>query len=431
VIRPENGLELRSRQPTGRRDRFFQDELLALHILRNSYLSQNADALRWMSGGTPIPRRVPLRHSRSDAGMMRGRLFQVMATILAATVLAGMPVFGSSQPVRAQDAKVRYTIKNIGVLKGDTGSSATAINEQGVAVGISFSLETDANGLSRSHAVTYRKGKLVDLTGGDGQPSSAWAINATGQITGFVADASGGFASIVWDGTKTTDLPNLGGNRAQAFDINDAGVVVGGSNMAEAAKVVACRWDNGKVAALPSVVEGSIANAINGKGQITGATADHATLWDCDKATDLGTLGGPASLGRSINAAGQVVGHSTTTADGQIGAPGTHAFLWVSGKMTDLGTLPGSDTSFAYDINAAGVVVGSVADPDAANNPNPVQLLAVIWVDGKIANLNDLIPADSGWVLTQAYGINDKGQIVGFGYNKGRQRGFILTPVES
>jgi hypothetical protein len=90
-----------------------------------------------------------------------------------------------------------------------------------------------------------------------------------------------------------------------------------------------------------------------------------------------------------------------------------------------------SDASFAWDINADGIISGSVADPNASDNPNPVKLLAVIWQDEEIVNLNDFIPADSGWVLAQAYGINDKGRIVGFGYNKGRQRGFVLSPVES
>jgi hypothetical protein len=45
--------------------------------------------------------------------------------------------------------------------------------------------------------------------------------------------------------------------------------------------------------------------------------------------------------------------------------------------------------------------------------------------------LNDLIQADSGWVLIQGDGITDAGRLVGFGYQKGRQRGFCLTPTKS
>ncbi|HEY7035207.1 MAG TPA: hypothetical protein VH482_27965 [Thermomicrobiales bacterium] len=357
--------------------------------------------------------------------MRRRSLLHLIAALLLPTMLTGIPALIGPQPVGAQDSEVRYTIKNIGVIEGDTSSLLFAINEKGVAVGISFNADSGTN-----RAVTYRKGKLSDLTDGDDRASTVWAVNKAGQGAGFFADSPQTSAAAVWDGKATTVLPKLGGDNAQAFGINDDGVVVGGSSTSAGGPVVACRWDDGHVTALPTAGDRSIANAVTNRGQIVGSGfGSHATLWDGDKATDLGVLGGTTSLARSINEAGQIVGHSTTTADGQFGAAGTHAFLWDSGTMTDLGTLPGSDTSFAWDINADGVVSGSAADPNAADNPNSVKLLAVIWQDGKIVNLNGLIPADSGWVLTTAYGINDKGQIVGFGYNKGRQRGFVLTPI--
>ena len=43
-------------------------------------------------------------------------------------------------------------------------------------------------------------------------------------------------------------------------------------------------------------------------------------------------------------------------------------------------------------------------------------------------DLNKLIPAHSGWILTEASGINDAGQIVGSGTFHGAQRGFVLNP---
>ena len=55
---------------------------------------------------------------------------------------------------------------------------------------------------------------------------------------------------------------------------------------------------------------------------------------------------------------------------------------------------------------------------------------AVIYIKGKIQNLNELIPADSGWVLLEANGINDFGQIVGSGRIGGKKRGFVLTPLK-
>jgi hypothetical protein len=44
-------------------------------------------------------------------------------------------------------------------------------------------------------------------------------------------------------------------------------------------------------------------------------------------------------------------------------------------------------------------------------------------------NLNALIPADSGWYLVFAGGINERGQIAGTGILNGEVRGFLLTPT--
>jgi hypothetical protein len=46
-----------------------------------------------------------------------------------------------------------------------------------------------------------------------------------------------------------------------------------------------------------------------------------------------------------------------------------------------------------------------------------------------MTDLNNLVSSISGWILSWAYDINNKGQIVGVGYHNGDQRGFLLTPV--
>jgi hypothetical protein len=46
-----------------------------------------------------------------------------------------------------------------------------------------------------------------------------------------------------------------------------------------------------------------------------------------------------------------------------------------------------------------------------------------------MVDLNSLIDPSSGWVLLQAIGINDSGQIVGQGQFDGQTRAFLLTPV--
>lgn len=58
-------------------------------------------------------------------------------------------------------------------------------------------------------------------------------------------------------------------------------------------------------------------------------------------------------------------------------------------------------------------------------------LAAFIFQNGTATDLNTLIPADSGWILHTARGINNLGQIVGDGEFNGIVRGFVLTPPKS
>jgi probable HAF family extracellular repeat protein len=130
--------------------------------------------------------------------------------------------------------------------------------------------------------------------------------------------------------------------------------------------------------------------------------------------TDLGSLSGGHSFARGVNATDQVVGDSSVPA-------GAHAFLWKEGAMSDLGTL-GGPFSAAYGINDIGHVVGYALTQSFAQR-------AVVWRGSTIHDLNDLIPADSGWELREARAINTAGQIVGTGILGGENRAFLLTPA--
>jgi probable HAF family extracellular repeat protein len=72
---------------------------------------------------------------------------------------------------------------------------------------------------------------------------------------------------------------------------------------------------------------------------------------------DLGTLGGPTSLGLGINAAGNVCGGSYLASDPHTG--GLHAFRYVDGLgMIDAGALPPGNISEAAGINSGGLLAG-------------------------------------------------------------------------
>ena len=56
---------------------------------------------------------------------------------------------------------------------------------------------------------------------------------------------------------------------------------------------------------------------------------------------------------------------------------------------------------------------------------------AMIYIDGEMLELIDLLPENSGWeVLFSADGINDLGQVVGAGVFNGEIRGYVISIPE-
>jgi hypothetical protein len=81
----------------------------------------------------------------------------------------------------------------------------------------------------------------------------------------------------------------------------------------------------------------------------------------------------------------------------------------------------GGDIAQAFGLNNAGVVVGSAT---VKSGPR-----ACLWINGRPHDLNGLVTNRSGWQLTTARAINDKGEICGWGRKAGHPRAFLLRPT--
>jgi probable HAF family extracellular repeat protein len=231
-----------------------------------------------------------------------------------------------------------------------------------------------------------------------------------------------------------TPLPTLGGNNGFATSVNDRGQIVGWAEntvhdptcvLPQVLQFEAVIWgprDN-QIQQLPPYGSDSVgaATGINNHGQIVGISgicqnavgnqsAKHAVLWQNDMPMDLGNLGGTAwHTPMAINDSGVVVGFSDLAGDQGGSDPNFHAFVWMQpGPMRDLGTLPGDAISQALGVNARGQIVGVSY---AAGFATP---RAFIYQNGHMVDLNTLAP-NSPVYLQVGGDINDAGVIVGQG----------------
>lgn len=96
----------------------------------------------------------------------------------------------------------------------------------------------------------------------------------------------------------------------------------------------------------------------------------------------------------------------------------------ASGKLsTSMGTLGGPD-SVPIGINTAGQVVGYSSLADGTRH-------AFFYDGGKILDLNALIPAGTGYIISQPVAIGDDGKISALGIRNGVQHALLLTPSAS
>jgi probable HAF family extracellular repeat protein len=341
--------------------------------------------------------------------------------IRLASVVALAAVVTAPAATAAGPTTPRYAVFELGTLGGAV-SQATGINDPGVISGWA------STGTGATHAVLWQDGQVLDLGTLGGTLGVGIDVNPRRQAVGFSTNAAGVNRAFLWEDGAMSDLGTLGGPMGRANRINPRGEIVGFSSTA-AGPIHATRWYSGSVTDLGTFGGSfSLAAGINAAGEIVGAATysdglEHAALWGHEGMLDLGALGPtyPNSRAIRINDLGQVVGWAATDPGNvEVIVGSTHAALWSDGDVVDLGTLGGA-TSRAYGLNNRAEVVGTARTPTGAEH-------AFLWQDGVMTDLNDLLPADGGWTLIIAFGIDEQRAIVGVGLHDGQRRGFLLVP---
>ena len=398
-----------------------------------------------------------------------------MKPMLSASLFA----FALFVPAAQAGMPPRYRIEYLPTLGGS--SSANGINDLGWITGRS-TLPASGDAPARRRAVLWRQGQARDLgTLGGPESSVVWPVkNLRGMITG-IAETSAidpeneGWScsafllgspdpaaprhqclGFVWENGRMQPLPTFGGTHGFAAGSNNLGQVIGWAEttvrdpencvLPQKFQFRAALWEprRDRMRELPPLLDRgdsvSAATAINDRGQVVGISgicddavgkfsAIHAVMWENGKPRDLGTLGGNAwNTPMAINLLGDVVGfgNKTVTPNGELVSG---AFLWTRSRgIRALPELPGDKGSQAYGIKLWRHAVGrSCATPDLGDCD------AVLWRDGRVYRLSDLVPGfpADGPHLANAGDIDDFGRISGQALDPQTGAGiaFVAIPV--
>jgi probable HAF family extracellular repeat protein len=303
---------------------------------------------------------------------------------------------------------VTYTVRSLGTLGGNS-SHAFGINDPNMVVGSSA-----IRGSLESHAFVWKNGVMTDLgtlTGGRG--STARAINNDGVIVGSSLNQAGFQRAVRWMNGAKRNLGTLGGKNSEALAISPLGVIVGWSEIANGNRH-AFRWENGVMIDLGTLGgPTSTARDINRGGAIVGESRTasgetHAFRWKDGVMTDLGTHGTELSAASGINSMGQIVGIlGAKPDDAGEERDWFTVFLFHRNVWT---ILRSSSTNHVEDISPVSVVVGWDEDLRAEDD---LSVNAWVWQSGEgSTTLPELAPGSA-----RAFAVNQSGIIVGSSQN--------------
>lgn len=326
-------------------------------------------------------------------------------------------------------ARFPYRVQAIPTL-GGSYSEAYQINARGQVVGTAAVSGIPPNDLIHAYR-TDANLNITDLTPALDKSSFGNGINDAGQVVAerLVARNLGALIRVEPDGTWKDYTPASGPD-TYGMGINNSGQMTG-YQYPDGGSARAYRTDAaGVLTGLGILPKGtySIGNAINNAGQVAGEAndANAPRAFRTSATGNLATatvLGPPRAAAYGINAAGVITGEFYSTTDSLF-----HILRATSADdWEDLGTLGGFRAQ-GNGINTRKDVVGALYSKDV--NSNVLYRGAVLYTDAAgLRNLNELIDPAAGWFLAIASGINDAGQITGYGSLNGEVRGFRLTPV--
>jgi len=260
-------------------------------------------------------------------------------------------------------------------------------------------------------------GGMQDLGTLGGLVSTATALNDSDEIIGRATTIDGFFHNYFW--FPSTGMMAFG--NGGLVGVNSTGEVLGVGKGTDG-QLHSFIWTagNGKMdLGLAKGQKASEATSINDLGQVVGWTGNYGEVFFWSKETGNILIPGVSTL-QSVDNQGAACGW---VAYG--GLYTYRAILWSqSSGVTDIGTLTGGSNDFsqAYGLSDNGQVVGWSTKNGSGS---------YAFVYSKASGMLDLNTLENGnWILGLAYGINSSGQIIAWGSAPGGTiaHSLLLTP---
>jgi hypothetical protein len=268
---------------------------------------------------------------------------------------------------------------------GFTSTMVTATDGEQAFAGVAVSF---AGGSYDPRAVVWQGGQVSVLPTPDGYSSEADGMNRLGDVVGYVAPTGGGARTpALWRAGMLIQLGTASpSNDAMAFDINDAGLIVGEvQEQPGIGDIQAVAWSadapgtfsyvpGGSTTILYSVTEGGLLAGTALVANDTGGFVYQAMTGTVD--AGLHPLPGPVpgAITEARAAAGSYIVGSYNLAEEVVG----HALSWRNEQPLVLST----GSTRARGVNSQGTVAGV---DDAAGRP-------LVWMNGVEQRLPLILP---------------------------------------
>jgi hypothetical protein len=222
--------------------------------------------------------------------------------------------------------------------------------------------------------------------------TSAYRINARGDVVGRFTDSTGQWGFLLSAGTFTT-IKITGSSTTLANGINNRGDVVGSYSVGTGSGAVLhgflLRDSEVTVIDVPDAL-GTRAFDISATGDVTGEYQDnvlrqwHGFSWRDGQFTFFDVSGSNLTSGYGINVFGDIVGHYTLPGSGKM-----YGYIYSNGQFTSLNhPSSGNLMSCGWGIGVHGEVVGHYTDVTAYNtDSSSYSIFGYLYQDGAFETL--------------------------------------------